>query len=88
MADDSPRTEWDDDDLDGQILFEIVAMGNAVKVSAVDPVTNTEVSVIGSPRMSPFTLKTNAMRKLMRALRMRSEAPPPAPKRRRRGVWA
>ena len=52
----------------GEVLFEIAFVGNAVKVSAIDPVTNTEVSVMGSPHMTFYTLKINAIRKLKRAL--------------------
>ncbi len=52
----------------GEVLFEIFAMGNAVKVSAVHVDTNTEVSVIGAPGMTEFTLKANALRKLRSVL--------------------
>ncbi len=37
------------DDALGEVLFEIVTIGNAVKASAVHVATNTEVSVIGIP---------------------------------------
>ncbi|MEQ9449379.1 MAG: hypothetical protein RLN70_10830, partial [Rhodospirillaceae bacterium] len=47
-----------------EVLFEIVGMGNSVKVSAIDPITNTEVSIVGSIHSSPYTLKMNALRKL------------------------
>jgi hypothetical protein len=56
------------DDALGEVLFEIFAMGNAVKVSAVHVETNTEVSVIGAPGMTEFTLKANALRKLRSVL--------------------
>jgi hypothetical protein len=52
----------------GEVLFEIYAIGNAVKVSAVHVDTNTEVSVIGAPGMTEFTLKANALRKLRAVL--------------------
>jgi hypothetical protein len=80
----------DEDDLEDAILFEIAIVGNAVKVSAIDQATNTEVSIIGPPNMSPYTLKLHAARKLFRKLRMMQgiddEAAPA--KRRKRGVWA
>ena len=57
-----------DDEL-GEVLFEVQQIGNAVKISAIDPATNTEVSVVGSPHMSPYSLKMNAVRKLKAALR-------------------
>lgn len=47
-----------------EILFEFVQLGNAVKVTAVDPVTGTEASIVGSPAMSEAMLKRNALRKL------------------------
>ena len=51
----------------------MVAIGNAVKVSAIDPSTNTEVSIVGSVRMSPFSLKMNALRKLKAAVRRKAQ---------------
>jgi len=56
----------------GEVLFEVLVIGNAVKVSALDPVTNTEVCVVGSPYTSPYSLKMNALRKLKAALRRRA----------------
>lgn len=56
------------DDALGEVLFEIFVMGNAVKVSAVHVETNTEVSLIGAPGMTEFTLKANALRKLRSVL--------------------
>lgn len=53
----------------GEVLFEVRAIGNAVKVSAIDPVTNTEVCVVGSVYTTPYSLKMNALRKLKSVLR-------------------
>jgi len=53
----------------GEVLFEVKVVGNAVKVSALDPVSNTEVCVVGSAHASPYTLKMNALRKLKSVLR-------------------
>jgi hypothetical protein len=60
-----------DDDIlnEGEVLFEVRQVGNAVKVSAIDPVTNTEVCVVGPVNASPYSLKMNAVRKLRRVLR-------------------
>lgn len=60
-----------DDDIlnEGEVLFEVRQVGNAVKVSAVDPVTNTEVCVVGPVTASPYSLKMNAVRKLRMVLR-------------------
>jgi hypothetical protein len=47
-----------------EVLFEIHQVGNSVRVSEIDPRTNTEVVVVGSPHMSPYSLKINTVRKL------------------------
>lgn len=61
----------DDDGIlnEGEVLFEVRQVGNAVKVSAIDPVTNTEVCVVGPVNASPYTLKMNAVRKLRMVIR-------------------
>jgi hypothetical protein len=56
-----------------EVLFEIVAIGNAVKVSAIDPQTNIEVAVVGPVTASAYTLKMNALRKLKARLRKTAE---------------
>ncbi len=61
-------TPQHDDPALGEVLFEFLTVGNAVKVSAVHVATNTEVTLMGAPNMSPFTLKANALRKLKAAL--------------------
>ncbi len=53
----------------GEVLFEVKVIGNAVKVSALDPATNTEVCVVGSAHTSAYSLKMNALRKLKSVLR-------------------
>lgn len=45
-------------------LIEFIQIGNSVKVSAVDPVTGIEVSIVGSPLSSRETLTRSAVRKL------------------------
>lgn len=62
-----------------EVLFEIIAIGNAVKCSAIDPVSNTEVSVVGPVTASPYTLKMNALRKLKAKLRKRAAQGPAKP---------
>ena len=52
-----------------EILIELMQVGNAVKVTAVDPVTGTEVSIVGSPSDGEDVLKRNAVNKLMYVLR-------------------
>ena len=56
-----------------EVLFDMVTIGNAVKVSAIDPSTNPEVSIIGSAHMSPYSLKMNALRKLQAAVRRKAQ---------------
>lgn len=48
---------------DGYII-EYHQLGNSVKVSAIDPVTLTEVSIVGSPLVSDSMLSNLAIRKL------------------------
>ncbi len=48
----------------GTVLFEFIRRGNVVKVSAIDPVTTTEVSIVGDPRVGMESLKRIATRKL------------------------
>lgn len=74
----------DNDPCLDEVLFEMVVIGNAVKVSAIDPITNTEVSIVGSPAMPAYSLKMNALRKLERALRRPGPAEP-APRKARSG---
>ena len=55
--------------LDQKQPDQVKVIGNAVKVSALDPVSNIEVCVVGSAHASPYSLKMNALRKLKAALR-------------------
>jgi len=49
---------------DGGIIYEFIQVGNSVKVTAVDPVTFLEVSIVGSPLVSDAELMRLARRKL------------------------
>ena len=53
----------------GEVLFEFVVQGNFVKVMAVDPVTGTEVSIVGDSRASQSTLEKVATKKLVMVLK-------------------
>jgi hypothetical protein len=53
---------------DRRIIFEIIRLGDYVKVSAVDPVTLIEVSVMGPARGPIEAVKQVALRKLRRAI--------------------
>lgn len=48
----------------GEVLFEFSAQGNYVKVTAVDPFTNTEISIVGDRRAGRKVLERTAIQKL------------------------
>ncbi len=73
MSQGSPDDPSFDPEL-GEVLFEVKAIGNAVKVSALDPVRNVEVCVVGSAYASPYSLKMNALRKLKAVLRKKGQS--------------
>lgn len=43
---------------DRRVIFEFITVGNYVKVSAIDPVSLTEVSIVGNPASSEEVLRT------------------------------
>ena len=45
-------------------LFEMRRVGKSVRVIAIDPATNIEVTIIGDHRVGEEALKRTAMRKL------------------------
>jgi hypothetical protein len=49
---------------EGEIIFEFLRVGAAVKVTAVDVATGIEVSLVGDPAASEATLKQLARQKL------------------------
>jgi hypothetical protein len=53
---------------DSSYIIEFVHVGNAVKVSACDPVSMQEVSILGSPALPRALLERNAVRKLEHVL--------------------
>jgi hypothetical protein len=56
-----------------EVLFELRRVGNSVRVNAIDPVTNIEVTIIGDPRFGEEALKRTAMRKLTYVIAKRRE---------------
>lgn len=52
-----------------EALFEFHQIGSYMKVSALDPETGIEVSIVGPANASEYVLRTNALRKLEAALR-------------------
>jgi hypothetical protein len=53
---------------DREVYFEFVAIGNVVKVTAIDSVTGIEVSVMGPTRATKADLQKVAMQKLKKRL--------------------
>lgn len=49
---------------DGRVIIEFLRMGAYVKVSAIDPDTYDEVSIVGDPMRGEAALKMTAVRKL------------------------
>jgi hypothetical protein len=73
---------------ESSVLLEFHRVGNAVKVSAVDPQTLVEASIVGDPAMGEPALAHAAIRKLRYVLQRRArkrdaapDVPPPAPRR-------
>lgn len=59
---------------DREYLIEFKVVGNAVKVSAVDPLTLTEVSIVGPLTAGEEELKRNVVNKLKYRLKKIEEA--------------
>ena len=68
-----------------EFLIEYQVVGQSVKVCAVDPVTLTEVSIVGPVTAGRTELQRNAVRKLEYVLAR--DAAQPSVTRRRRGYW-
>ena len=47
-----------------EVIFEFVRAGAALKVTAVDPATGTEASIVGDPAAGEAALKRLARQKL------------------------
>lgn len=52
-----------------EVLFEFIVQGKYVKVTAIDPKTGIEASIVGDPRMSKTALERTATRKLQYVIR-------------------
>lgn len=55
-----------------EVLFQFFITGNYVKVIAVDPNTNTEISIVGDRRLSKTVLQRNAIKKLQYVIEKRN----------------
>ncbi|OHC74097.1 MAG: hypothetical protein A3G18_05990 [Rhodospirillales bacterium RIFCSPLOWO2_12_FULL_58_28] len=47
-----------------EVLFEFQRIGNAVRVCAIDPISGTEIVMVGAPGCGEKILKKLAIRKL------------------------
>jgi hypothetical protein len=47
-----------------EVIYEFVQIGNSVKVTAMDPATLVEASIVGPATATEMTLKAAALRKL------------------------
>ena len=47
-----------------EVLFEFIPQGNYIKVIAVDPISNTEIVLVGDRRSGKQTLERAALQKL------------------------
>lgn len=59
----------------GNVIFEFSAIGNAVKVCAVDPETGLEVAIMGPANAGEAALRRTAMAKLRYMLDKRQPQP-------------
>ncbi len=60
---------------DKDFLIEFVRMGNSVKVSAIDPVTGIEASIVGPANLSEAQLSSNAIAKLRYVIAKKKQGP-------------
>ena len=58
-----------------EVILEFQAIGNSVKVTAIDSLTLVEVSIVGAASAGEETLKRTAIRKLEYVLAKRRSEP-------------
>ena len=58
---------------ENRVIIEFVRVGAYVKVSAVDPVSMVEISIVGNPASGEETLKRTAIRKLKYVLEKKAK---------------
>ena len=49
---------------DNRVIIEFIKVGAYVKVSAIDPLSSVEVSIVGDPASSQERLKSTVLKKL------------------------
>lgn len=78
-----PR-RYSEAELSRNFLFEMSRQGQYVRVSAIDPVTNTEISMVGDPAVGTEQLKVLARNKLLYVMRKKGLVLEPAKSGRQR----
>ena len=68
-----------DEDDTSSFLIEYQVLGKSVKVSAIDPATLTEVSIVGPASAGEEALARNAVNKLKFVLAKKKQPPPEPP---------
>ncbi len=63
------------DSADNEFLIEFVRIGNSVKVSAIDPATGVEASIVGPAHLSEAQLGASAIAKLRYVLARKKQGP-------------
>ena len=58
-----------------EVLFEFHRLGNSLRVAAIDPLSNTEVTIVASARCNEHAMKRIALRKLVHVLGQRVRQP-------------
>ena len=58
---------------DKTVIIEFVKVGAYIKVSAIDPTTRVEVSIVGDPSVSQAALERTAVQKLKYVLNKREK---------------
>lgn len=56
-----------------EVIFEFHQIGNSIKVTAFDPATLVEVSIVGPTSASETQLRSTALRKLEYVLKRKAE---------------
>lgn len=64
----SPRADGKGAPAPNSVLFEFVAIGGSVKVTALDPVSGAEAVVVGPANAAQADLRRLALRKLQTVL--------------------
>lgn len=64
----SPRADGKGASASNSVLFEFVAIGGSVKVTALDPVSGAEAVVVGPANAAQADLRRLALRKLQTVL--------------------